>query len=253
VRLWTWGGEEGQLKRAETASVTAVRVTRKPDGKILAGSGDGSLWIWPVRGEGRKRLEAHPGGTHALAVHPSGERFASTGQDGRVRIWSEAGDALGGADLSKQPLAALGYSPDGNRLAAAGHEGRLFLLDERGGVQRSFPTYQTRITALAFAPGQELIASAGSDGSLKLWDYSGRPVFVAEEVLGHTLYGLDFDPGGANLAAAGDDGRLIHLRISNLDALLRRGCRWLADTLKRDGTLRELRDACRGMQTTKRG
>jgi WD40 repeat protein len=251
VRLWSWRGVEGQLKRADTASVTAVRVTPRPEGKILAGSGDGTLWIWPVRGEGRKRLEAHQGGTHALAVHPSGERFASTGQDGRVRIWSEAGDAVGGANLSKQPLAALGYSPDGKRLAAAGHEGRLFLLDERGGVQRSFPTYQTRITALAFAPGQELIASAGSDGSLKLWDYSGRPVFVAEEILGHTLYGLDFDPLGANLAAAGDDGRLIYLRISNLNALLRRGCSWLADTLQRDGTLRELKDACQDMPTTK--
>jgi WD40 repeat protein len=253
VRLWTWGGEEGQLKRAETASVTAVRVTRKPDGKILAGSGDGSLWIWSLRGEGRKRLEAHPGGTHALAVHPSGERFASTGQDGRVRIWSEAGDAVGGADLSKQPLAALGYSPDGKRLAAAGHEGRLFLLDQRGGVQRSFPTYQTRITALAFAPGQELIASAGSDGSLKLWDYSGRPVFVADENLGHTLYGLDFDPVGANLAAAGEDGRLIRVRISSLNGLLRRGCSWLADTLQRDETLLELKNACRDMHAAKQG
>ena len=120
-------------------------------------------------------------------------------------------------------------------------------------MQRSFPTYQTRITALGFAPGQELIASAGSDGSLKLWDYSGRPVFVAEEILGHTLYGLDFDPVGANLAAAGDDGRLIYLRISNLNALLRRGCSWLADTLQRDGTLRELKNACQDMPTTKQG
>lgn len=251
VRLWSWRGEEGQLKQADTASVTAVRVTPKAEGKILAGSGDGTLWIWPVRGEGRRRLEAHQGGTHALAAHPSGERFASTGQDGRVRIWSEAGDAVGGADLSKQPLAALAFSPDAQRLAAGGHEGRLFLLDERGGVQRSFPSYQARITALAFAPGQDLIASAGSDGSLKLWDYSGRPVFVAGDVLGHTLYGLDFDPGGSNLAAAGDDGRLIHLRISNLNGLLRRGCSWLADTLQRDGTLKELRDACRNMPVAK--
>jgi len=234
VRLWSWRGVEGQWKRAESASATAVRVTPKPEGRILAGARDGSLWIWPGRGEGRKKLEAHQGGANALAVHPNGEWFASTGQDGQVRIWSEA---------------ALGYSPDGKRLAAGGHEGRLFLLDERGGVQRSFPTYQTRITALAFSPGQELIASAGSDGSLKLWDYSGRPIFVAEDVLGHTLYGLDFDPVGSNLAAAGDDGRLIRLRISNLDGLLRRGCSWLADTLQRDITLKELKNSCQDLPT----
>lgn len=253
VRLWSWRGVEGQLKRADTASMTAVRATPKPEGRILAGSRDGSLWIWPVRGESRKKLKAHQGGANALAVHPKGEWFASTGQDGQVRIWSEAGDAVGSTDLSKQPLAALGYSPDGKRLAAGGHEGRLFLLDERGGVQRSFPTYQTRITALAFAPGQDLIASAGSDGSLKLWDYSGRPIFVAEDVLGHTLYGVDFDPVGANLAAAGDDGRLIRLRISSLNDLLRRGCSWLADTLQRDGTLKELKNACQDLPTTKQG
>jgi hypothetical protein len=76
---------------------------------------------------------------------------------------------------------------------------------------------------------------------------------VADENLGHTLYGLDFDPVGANLAAAGEDGRLIRVRISSLNGLLRRGCSWLADTLQRDETLLELKNACRDMHAAKQG
>ena len=252
VRLWSWGGQEGTLKRAPVDAITTVRATPQPAGQILAGSGDGHLWIWPVRGEGQHRLEAHRGGTHAIAVHPSGDRFATTGEDGRVRIWSRAGQPQGDTDVSSQPLAALAFSPNGERLAAGGRESRLFLLRAKGGGQRSFASYQARITSLAFAPGQELIASAGSDGSVKLWDYGGRQVFVAEQALGHSLHSLSMDPGGGNLVAAGDDGQLIFVQINSLDGLLRRGCDWLANTLQREGSLKELRDDCRGLQASKK-
>lgn len=244
VRLWSWKGVEGELKLADAASVTIVRVTPKPLGRILAGSPDGSLWIWPQRGGGRKSLEGHRGGTMALAAHPDGERFASSGADGRVRFWSQAGEEISKAAVSKLALLTLGYSPDGKLIGAGGLEGQLILLNERGRIQHRFPTYQAGITALGFVPGQDLVATAGSDGSVKVWDYRGRLLRSEEQALGSRLHGLAIHPAGSLLAVGGDGGSLRLVRISDLNGLLRSGCQWLHDSLQREASFMDLRKDC---------
>jgi WD40 repeat protein len=180
----------------------------------------------------------------ALAAHPDGERFASSGADGRVRFWSQAGEEISKAAVSKLALLALGYSPDGKLIGAGGLEGQLILLNERGRIQHRFPTYQAGITALGFVPGQDLVATAGSDGSVKVWDYRGRLLRSEEQALGSHLHGLAIHPAGTQLAVGGDGGSLRLVRISDLNGLLRSGCQWLQDSLQREASFMDLRKDC---------
>jgi len=67
-------------------------VVRDPTGLVFTSGSDGSVRRWTTDLElFGEPLLAHPGGTWAIDVEPSGARIASGGADGSVRIW-RAGD-----------------------------------------------------------------------------------------------------------------------------------------------------------------
>ena len=68
---------------------------------------------------GWKTLHGHWSEITAIAVHPSGQKFASAGRDQTIRVWDiQSGEILRNV-ASSQLVTALAFSPDGSVLAAA--------------------------------------------------------------------------------------------------------------------------------------
>ena len=83
------------------------------EGGVYAFDGESGAAIWERRG-------VHDGGVLSVAVHPSGNTFATSGQDGRVLIWSAAeGQVIRTIDVGSGWVENVAWSPDGQRLAAS--------------------------------------------------------------------------------------------------------------------------------------
>ena len=83
------------------------------EGGVYSFDGESGETVWVQRG-------VHEGGVLAVAIHPSGNAFATAGQDGRVLIWSAAeGEVSRAIDVGKGWVENLAWSPDGQLLAAS--------------------------------------------------------------------------------------------------------------------------------------
>ena len=118
-------------------------------GGVYAFNGKSGEIIWARRG-------IHEGGVLAMAIHPSGTRFATAGQDGRVLIWSaEEGQVSQAVDIGSGWVENVAWSPEGQWLAASSsRQVRAYGAD---GVEvwRS-DDHPSTVSAIAWASAEEL-------------------------------------------------------------------------------------------------
>ena len=96
---WTLNGE--RLVVADSA------------GGVYVFNGKSGDIIWSLK-------EVHEGGVLAISIHPSGEQFATAGQDGRVMIFQIAeknSDKV--IDVGNAWVETVAWSPDGELLACS--------------------------------------------------------------------------------------------------------------------------------------
>ena len=89
-----------------------------PDGRVLGGSGDGTLRVWdPATGQCLQTLEGHSNPVSCAAVLPDG-RVLSGSNDGTLRVWDpDTGaclDVLEGTevDVSRMDLSRAELTPE---------------------------------------------------------------------------------------------------------------------------------------------
>ncbi len=86
VRVWDPRVGE-QIGPAFVHATPVTTLTPRGSDQFAAGTEDGALSLWNLRGEKLARLSAHKGDVTSLAVLPDG-RIVSGGDDGAVIIWS---------------------------------------------------------------------------------------------------------------------------------------------------------------------
>ena len=88
-------------------------VAADAEGGVYAFDGESGKTAWARRG-------VHDGGVLSVSIHPSGNVFATAGQDGRVLIWSAAeGQVIRAIDVGSGWVENVAWSPDGQRLVAS--------------------------------------------------------------------------------------------------------------------------------------
>lgn len=103
-----------------------------PDGARLIGFEERWAEVWDVAAGNQVARITPPGRAffRDLAVHPSGEWFATVGSDGKARAWSLSDFTETTAiDLGAGKLHAVAFSPDGKSGAAGADGGKVVLWD----------------------------------------------------------------------------------------------------------------------------
>jgi WD40 repeat protein len=183
-----------------------------PDGKLLAGGGDGNFVLWScLSGKAIWNVLGHGSLFWSLRFSPDGKSIATAGWDHTVGLW----DVTSGKQLRKfvghaAPLCSIAFSPDGKFLASAGFNGKVRLWQvDTGREGRPLLGPQDGARILAFSPDGRLLASGGDRNdpdSIHLWEVlTGDQVEVFH---GHDtdVTALEFSRDSRQLACGGANG-----------------------------------------------
>jgi WD40 repeat protein len=234
-----WGAATGLEERAalpgqETMAQPTVVACSPEGGRVAAGAGDGSVWVWDKRqrrlqtrvfvsdkarsyaerSEAIRRLfvESNPDywncteSVRSLAFSPDNGLLAVVGSRGSLRVWETVAWKERFAGQETGPLEWVAFSPDSARVAAVRGSQVLFW-DARTGQRLASLGDEGGVPLLcgAFAPAGGLLATGAKDGGICLWDV-GTGTMKAH-LVNHRdqVASLAFTPEGRTLASASWD------------------------------------------------
>lgn len=157
-------------RTATLSALDAGRLGLRPDGRLLAGSGDRYAELPSGHVSGRALADGRQ--VTALAFSPDGTRLAVGDSTGHVTLWDGAlrhrmGILTGTSDTvtagEPEAVGALTFSPDGATLAVGGRNGTLRLWDTAGQrlLGSDLPTAGDEIDTLAFTSDGATLYAGG--------------------------------------------------------------------------------------------
>jgi WD40 repeat protein len=207
------------LRNAEDGKLIATlqgttRMLRPNGRRIVTGSNDGTVQLWdPTDG----KLVADLGHHQKLLVGPEGTRIVTINQDRTARLWNaENGKFMALIEGPVESDDSLSFNVNGTRLLALTEGAKVRLWDGEDGRLVAI-LEDSPVLLLRFSPDGKRIATVSRKGTTRLWnvgdgrriaelDIEGVPAGLlqlnAKMVESYPL----FDPEGARLATASQDG-----------------------------------------------
>jgi formylglycine-generating enzyme required for sulfatase activity len=188
------------------AAVTAL--IGLPDGRLAAGSADGSIRVWdPASSSVNAVLQGHRGAVCALALLPEGSLASGSG-DGTIRLWDLAsGSCLAAFEGHQGWVKALAVLPDG-RLASGSDDSTIRLWDQASGSCLAvFEGHQGSVFALAVLPDGRL-ASGSDDRTIRIWNLASGDCQQILESTSGSVQALGLLADGRLIASA-EDGCIL--------------------------------------------
>jgi WD40 repeat protein/CHAT domain-containing protein len=192
-----------------------------PDGKrVIRGDIRGNLQIWDAA-DGRElltfRADAEP--LTSVAVSRDGKRIATGGTD--VKVWdAETGHIMHICFGQTGHVNSVAFNPDGKQIVSGGNDGtltvwhtasgkelRTFRPNAGGERRNSVPNPDPVATAAFTADGQRII-SVSQNGILTVCPATGKGIGETQETRPAELLTVEFNAGGARIAASGWDDTL---------------------------------------------
>ena len=178
-------------------------------GGLYAFKADSGDLIWD-------RKDVHQGGLLALAIHPEGNRFATSGQDGSVMIrHGETGDPLHKIQPGKSWVEHLAWSSDGQHLAVA--SGRhVYIYSSDGQEQWKSDAHPSTVSAISWSKNDEFASACY--GRVTFFNLTEQKENQKLEWQG-SLVSMVLSPDG-DIVACGSQDNSVHFwrRTTGLDA-----------------------------------
>lgn len=217
---------------------TIYDVQINPRSNLLAtASRDETVKIWNYKGQQQAVLTGHNGAVYSARFSSDDRLILTTSDDGTARLWTTTGDLIALLPNHQGAVYDGRFSPNSQTLATASEDGQIRLWTVQGELINSFRNHPSSVYRLRFSPDGQRIATGSTDGNIQIWDLQGN---LQMEFDGHStvIQDLSFDTLGQQLTAVANDGTVQAWQLSDspqqhLDALLQRGCDWLADYLDR--------------------
>ena len=189
--------------------------------QVLFGTQQGTLHLWqilpgtpPVE---RLYLNAHQGSISALAFHPDGTRFVSSGpvaftnfpveRDWAAIVWdlptvSQLTVLAGHRALIRD----IAWSPDGGTIATGSDDRTLRFWDAVSGESHAVIELPAAVAALDYSPNGQLLAVGLDEGQgALLFDARSRTQIASYEGLSRGVASLAFSPDSTLLLVGGED------------------------------------------------
>lgn len=153
------------------------RVEWSPDGRYLAGAGEGdTIFIWNTADYSlRATLCGHRGMVGAIAWTADGARLASGswghGND-QLCVWdTQTWQRIRALGDPNELVFAVAWSADGEHMVSAGSDGALRWWNPGSGeCLLSRPGHAGPVQSLRRSPDGRLLASCGDDGAIRIWE-----------------------------------------------------------------------------------
>jgi eukaryotic-like serine/threonine-protein kinase len=208
-----------------------------PDGKLLAGGGDGEdILVWEVAtGQEIDRLVGHKAGINSLVFWPDGKKLASASSDRTIRIWdiptATCVDTLRG---HRKQVGQVALMPDHQTLVSGCRDGSVCLWDTSVNHPRR-PRIDIRDSALAWAfeADSKSVVTFNRDGRVTRWKGGNfelpEPLLETGAITNRSGFKWCFSSDGRRLGL-GSDGlvevwdlphRSLWQRLTNSNGLMR--------------------------------
>jgi hypothetical protein len=222
-----WDLETGHLTD-EAHSRNLSFLALAPDGRTLAGVGEGDIWERKVEGDDWAQSLPGSAGDHegALAFSPDGKTLAAGTAGGQVDLFDWNSGQLLLPHLPRhvddQRIEALAFSPDGALLAAGSGSVsemeiawtsdpmleicHVYLFDVTRTALLTRIDVAGEVHAVAFSPDGQMLLYGGADGLVHVVEVASRKERAV--LAGHvgSVQCLAFSPDGLTLASGSGDG-----------------------------------------------
>ena len=178
-------------------------------GGLFAFEGDTGKIIW-------EKENTHSGGLLAMAIHPEGEIFATSGQDGNVQICNcQEGKVIKTLNLGKGWVEHLKWSNDGLFLAIASSK-KVYVFNEIGEEKWISEDHPSTVSAITWSNKNELATACY--GRVTFFDIVNNKTNQKLEWQG-SLVSMELSPDG-DIVACGSQDNSVHFwrRSTGMDA-----------------------------------
>ncbi len=229
---------QGRFERAQVladAELGLHTLVFGPDSQAFGISREG-VWRLPVNTDPKPDYACGAAPGLSFTLDSSRQRLALSRDKGEgkhglcVLDLTQPGRIILEKVLEDGPIRSLSFSPDGRALLTAASIGRTRLIDlDSGSIKRSLPAdgpLGRPFDRAVFDASGERIAIAAADERIRLYHSTGEPITeLSSARIGGRIFAmhrsavrdLAFDPSGAFLVAADDEGQIVRWTL-NQDA-----------------------------------
>ena len=217
LNLWDANGK--CLCMLQTGHSNGVKVAYNQDNiHIVAGYGDGTLWILNgVSGQTiqllpdqEQQIQGHVNGVTSIAYNPRGNRIVAGFADGRLILYdADKKSIIKPWKAHSNDVLSVAFSPDGRRLVSGGRDSVLRIWDANGRFVRTLSKEGSGgVTSVAYNRLDGRIVSGNNDGTICIWNPDGALYLKLRGQDSDGVMSVTFSPDGTKVISAGKDKTL---------------------------------------------
>jgi WD40 repeat protein/serine/threonine protein kinase len=223
--LRLWSSPTGRLLQSAAGHTdTIYAVSFSHNGQwIASGGADTTIRLSDASTlETARALNGHTNWIYTLTFSPDDQYLASGGVDTVLRLWDLYSETAVPQSLSGHLgwIRTVQFTPNGQRLITGGADGAILIWDTaQKTLVDGFTSAGARaVWSLAIHPENFSILTGGADPNLYIWDQQPQPglATLLSHQPGFEILALAADPGGSQIAFAGDSDTDFSVKIQDI-------------------------------------